>query len=373
MAANMIHLSHRKHFFGLVFLSGWVILALSACGTSPSPLAPATLPQGATTVATPTSLPTATSLPLPSDTPSVTVTSVPSVACFTTYYDPFAFLPGGHQLLVRAEKGVQLFDLDSMQEVKFIPSPASLNGPAVAISPDGAQLAWALEGGTLQVLRIADQSLMATIESGQAMPLKLEFSPSADQLYSLSHDGSVKVWSLDGTLLDAFLPGFELVNMGLSPDGTLLATIPADGPVRLWSTTDFKWVEDLGGTGGYDTSDVAFSPDGKYLAADLATSLFVWSIPDATELMGAITPTNSLAVAYSPDGQYLAYANLADVVLSSPDGLHPVRTLTGHQAPVFELVFSPDSSLLVSADDREIRVWRVEDGQLLALGKTSCP
>ncbi|HEX9091725.1 MAG TPA: hypothetical protein VF831_09565, partial [Anaerolineales bacterium] len=330
MAGNIIQFSHRRYFFGLVVLAIWVLLAISACGARPTQLAPVTLPQEPTIVATPVSLPTATSLPLPSDTPTAAVTSVPSVACFTTYYDPFAFMPGGHQLLVRAEKGVQIFDLDSMQEVKFILSPTNLNGPGVALSPDGAQLAWALEDGTLQVLRIADQSVMATFESGQAMPLKLEFSPAGDQVFSVSDEGSIKAWSLDGTLLDAFLPGFGLVNMGLSPDGSLLATIPADGPVRLWSTPDFKWVQDLGGTGGYDTSDVAFSPDGKYLAADLVTSLFVWSIPDATELMGTITPTNSMAVAYSPDGRYLAYNNLGDLVLSSPDGLRPIKTLTGH-------------------------------------------
>jgi len=277
--------------------------------------------------------------------------------------------------LVRADNGVQIFDLQSMQEKKFFQSPSPLNGPVVALSPDGEKLAWALEDGTVQVVRIADQSVLATFNTSQAMPLtlKLEFSPASDQLFSVSHDGSVKSWDLEGNLLNALLPGFELVNIGLSPDGSLLATIPSDGPVRLWSVPDFDWVGDLGGTGGYDTSDVAFSPDGQYLAADLVTSLFVWSIPDKIELRGAITPTNSMAVAYSPDGSYLAYGDLNNVVLSSSDGLQIVKTLTGHQAPVFDLVFSPDSSLLVSTDDREIRVWQVDNGQLLAIGKKACP
>jgi WD40 repeat protein len=90
-------------------------------------------------------------------------------------------------------------------------------------------------------------------------------------------------------------------------------------------------------------------------------------------LLGTQDAINSMAVTYSPDGRFLAYSDHRDVVLSSPDGLQTIRTLEGHQSPIFALLFSPDSSILVSADDMEIRVWLVEDGQLLAIGKSSCP
>ncbi len=376
MAANSVNKVLRINRFYFILLVSCAILVISACGsTQVTSISPATQPKAPVNTTPPTSITPLIPipLPLPTDTSAATETKVSTVACFTTYYDPFAFLPGGRQLLVRANNGVQIFDLESMKEVKFISSPSSLNNPVVALSPDGEKLAWALEDGTIQILRIADQSVAVAITSGQAVPLKLEFSPAGDKLYSMSHDKSVKIWDIDGNLIDAFLPGFDMVNIGISPDGSLLATIPSDGPVRLWGTADLKWVKDLGGTGGYDTSDAAFSPNGQYLASDLVSGLFVWDVAEGSSVFTATTPINSVSVAYSPDGRYLAYGNLNDVVLSALDGMQVARTLSGHQAPVFALVFSPDSSLLVSADDREIRVWRVDDGQLLAIGKSSCP
>jgi len=83
-----------------------------------------------------------------------------------------------------------------------------------------------------------------------------------------------------------------------------------------------------------------------------------------------------MAVAFSPDGRFLAYGESGekfDVVLSSPDGSQKIRTLEGHPSPIGTLIFSPDSSLLLSSDWVETLIWRVEDGQLLYVGKNICP
>jgi WD40 repeat protein len=72
---------------------------------------------------------------------------------------------------------------------------------------------------------------------------------------------------------------------------------------------------------------------------------------------------NGLAITFSPDGRFLAYALTDDrnnVILSSPDGTQTIRTLSGMRGTVWELIFSPDRSLLVS------------DGRLLYIGKPSC-
>ena len=311
---------------------------------------------------------TLTQPPLPTDTPTSTV------PCFVTYIDPFAFLPDSMSLLIRAETGVQQFNLQSMQQEQFINSPSSLNGPVVALSPDGELVAWALEDGMIQLVRVSDQAMFPSINSGQTSPIKLEFDPAGDRLFSASHDGTLKVWDMDGNPLNGFQPGGgELMNIDLSPDGTMLATITSDGVITLWNADNFKIITGLSGSGGYDTSDVVFSPDGKYIAADLATGLFMWKMPDRKELLGASSAINSMAVTYAPDGSLLAYSDLNHIILSSLDGSQTIRTLEGHQSPIFELIFSPDSSALVSADDMEIRVWRVLDGELLAIGKNTCP
>jgi WD40 repeat protein len=164
-----------------------------------------------------------------------------------------------------------------------------------------------------------------------------------------------------------------VLGIGISPDGATLATLPFDGPVILWDLAEYKAIVEVGGSGGFDTSDVDFSPDGQFIAADLATGLSVWKASDQTLLWSGI---NSMAFAYSPDGRFLAYSDIGEnnnVVLSSPDGTQRIRTLEGHQGPVWAMIFSPDSTRLVSADGIEIRIWQVEDGELLYVGKPACP
>jgi WD40 repeat protein len=206
------------------------------------------------------------------------------------------------------------------------------------------------------------------------MVTKLRFTPDGNHLVSASHDYWVRVWNLQGEELGSFQPPGEVLGIGISPDGRALATIPFDGPVALWDLETLEKIKDLSGTGGYDTSDPYFSPDGQLLAADLASGLYLWRISDGKLIWNEIN--NSMAIAFSPDDRYWAYSDINDnnkVFLSLPDGSEIVRSMEGHQGPVWELLFSPDSQLLVSTDGLDIRVWDVEDGSLLYLGKATCP
>jgi WD40 repeat protein len=321
------------------------------------------------------------------DTLSASATPTPEPPCFVTDFSPIAFMPDGDRILVRAENGVQIFNLKTMEEEEFLAAPTNLNYPAVALSPDGEVLAWALEDFSIQLIRISDKVLLHTLTGHTDIIGKLIFSPNGDRLFSASHDTWVRIWDMQGNLIHAFQPpgalGFpnEVLGIGVSPDGTMLATIPFDGPVKLWDLKDYRLVRELGSFGGYDTSDIFFSPDGQLVAADTASGLFLWQTSDGTELLGGNPGINTMAVAFSPDGRFLAYGEIGEkhdgvkfyVVLSSPDGTQKFRTLEGHPAHIGIVFFSPDSSLLLSSDWNETRIWRVDDGQLLYIGKSSCP
>lgn len=311
-------------------------------------------------------------------TPTSSTNTTP-ITCFVTGFSPIAFLPDGYRILGRTENGVQIFNLQTMVEDKFLEAPTGSILPAVALSPDGEVLAWALEDFSIQLIRISDKKLLHTLTGHTDIIGKLSFSPDGTRLVSASHDTWVRVWDLEGNLIDAFQPpgalAFpnEVLGIGISPDGTLLATIPFDGPVKLWDLRDYRLVHELGSTGGYDTSDISFSSDGQLVASDTATGLFLWDTSDGTELLSGNPGINSTAVTFSPDGRFLAYGDECHVVLSSPDGSQKIRTLIGHPAPIGILFFSPDGSLLLSSDWVETRIWRVEDGQLLYVGKSACP
>jgi WD40 repeat protein len=296
--------------------------------------------------------------------------------CFTPPAEvilPFSFTPDSSSLLLQGNDWVQIFDLETQKEISIFRAPKNIM--TAALSPDGETLAWSLDDHTIQLLRVADQKVLHTLKGHTDMVIKLRFSPAGDLLVSASHDDSVRIWNTQGEELRSFEPLGEVLGIGLSPDGKILATVPFDGPVSLWNLETLEKVADLGGHGGYTTSDPYFSPDGQLLAADLASDLSVWKISNGQQIWNE--GLNSMAVVFSPDGRYLAYTDIHDnnkVFLSSSDGSEIVRYMEGHQCPIMEIFFSPDSELLVSADGlREIRIWRVEDGSLQYIGKAACP
>ncbi len=340
----------------------------SAHGMGSSPVVPVS-------TTTPLATSVATSTPfedLPGSAPTPLSISI-SPICFTTDQLPvLAFSADNSKILVRASAGVQVFDLQTGSLEAYIKAAQAVI--IAALSPDGQTIAWSLQDGTLQLVNRSSQEVLANLIGHPDPVYHLQFSPTGDKLVSASHDSMARVWDLKGNLLATIVSGSSVVGLGISPDGSKLATIPSDGPVSIWDLAGYTKIVDLGGTGGYDTSDASFSPDGQFMAADLATGLYMWRLSDASLVWHQVS--NSMAVEFSPDGQYLAYSDIDDgnkVFLASADATQTIRVVDELQSPVWALLFSPDSSLLSVTDGVEIRVWRVEDGSSLATGKTTCP
>lgn len=294
--------------------------------------------------------------------------------CFGTNLSPIAFMPDSERILVRGESGVQIFNLLTMEEELFLKSPGKLSGHPVALSNNGEKLAWVLEDNSIQLIRISDQSVIYTAEIHSGPISELEFSTVSGNLFTAAHDGWVKELRSDGQVVNEFQPGGgEVLGLGVSADGKILATIPFDGPVRLWDTTNFQMLAELGGTGGYDTSDVAIESNGQFVTADLAAGLVVWDIQAQSLLWEGV---NSMAFSFSPNGNILAYSDIGkgnDIILRSPDGKKILNTMRGHRSPVWELIFSPDGKFLASTDGIDFRIWQAADGELLYIGKSDCP
>jgi WD40 repeat protein len=285
---------------------------------------------------------------------------------------PFAFTPDSARLLSRTRSGVQVINLKTGQADDFLQAPLGIL--TAVLSPDGETLAWSLEDNSIQLVSFSSGQALSTLTGHPDPVYHLRFSPSGDRLYSASHDGWVRIWDMQGKPLPSLQAGREILGLGISPDGSTLAAIPGDGPVSLWDLAENKMASELGGSGGYDTSDAVFSPDGQYLAADLVTGLFLWRVTDGSLVWNDIH--NSLAVTYSPDGRFLAYSDVDDhnkVILATPDGKRNIREIEGMQGPVWELFFSPNSSLLAATDGQDIRIWQVQDSRLLYIGKSACP
>ncbi|MEO6082969.1 MAG: serine/threonine-protein kinase [Umezawaea sp.] len=163
----------------------------------------------------------------------------------------------------------------------------------------------------------------------------------------------------------------RVTSIAFSPDGKLLAS--ADGGlgddgavVRLWDTETGKLagtVKNPDGPGGASACAVAFSPDGKVLAAggnrtgDATT--YLWNVADRT-MIGPLDQSRSImkSLVFHPDGKTVAGLThtgsikvwdvaTRNVKIGLPDGDG------GH-----ELTFSPDGSLLANGGTKsgEIRL-----------------
>ena len=305
------------------------------------------------------------------------VVSAAAPHCFITSSEvsPFAFMPDSLRILIKERSGVRIFNLETMEEENFLQAPQDLIG--VALSPDGEILAWSLVDNSIQLIRIADGKLINTMKEHTLPVFKLRFSPTGDRLFSASPDTWVRIWDRNGEPLDAFQPTGaddlpkEIEGIGISPDGTMLGSIPFDGPARVWDLADKTEVANLGGTGGAALSDIAFSPDGQFVAADQAGPLSLWRTSDWKKIWSGIF---SMAFAFSPDGRFLAYSDIYDenVFLRTLDDTQKTRIFEGHQNFSYDLFFSPDGALISSAG-AGIQIWQVETGHLLYVGEDTCP
>lgn len=117
---------------------------------------------------------------------------------------------------------------------------------------------------------------------------------------------------------------------------------------------------------------VAFSPDGKLLAAGTYGRVTVWDMTTAkpakilTNVLGAV---NDLK--FSPDGKLLAVAGgqpsaRGDLRLFDTKDWKLAASLGGHLDTVSCVAWSPDSAKLVSASfDKTVRLWDVKAGKVL--------
>jgi WD40 repeat protein len=137
----------------------------------------------------------------------------------------------------------------------------------IAFSPDGQGLATVGFDGTAKIWSISG-ALLDTINTGQGRLSRVAFASDGRSLgtYS-SDDNTTKLWDLNGNEVRAITTNATtgVVAVAFGPDGLRLATIgAAKDKVDLWDASD-KLVATIDTQLGI-YSHVAFSPDGRQLA-----------------------------------------------------------------------------------------------------------
>ncbi|XP_059178020.1 notchless protein homolog 1-like [Physella acuta] len=229
-----------------------------------------------------------------------------------------------------------------------------------------------------RTVRIWDVMTFKThlIISGHSAHISYVKWGGSDLLYTASHDRTIKVWrATDGVFCRNLEGHGHWVNtLALSTDYVMRtgAFDPANAKIVHEQNTDSaeelsKKAKDrytatlaIGGTQGGAERLVSGSDD---------STMYLWKPEDSKKPVARMTghqkPINE--VKFSPDSRLIASASF-DKFVKLWDGFTGafVATLRGHVNMVYQVSWSADSRLLVSGSkDSTLKVWKVQDRSIL--------
>jgi RNA polymerase sigma factor (sigma-70 family) len=283
---------------------------------------------------------------------------------------PLAFSPDGQTLFSGgADHLVRAWNVTAAEPQENLKPDGPIGGlAAVAFSPDGRRLAVS-DSAFVRIWNLTDKDELA-----QCASPRLKIATSV-QAVSFSPDGHSlvcgdSIWDITGNepvkRNSISIPrGGEVRSLGFAPDGQTLASGGDDHKVRIWDMRGGQPKEWLAIDGNDQAHSVAtISRSAQLACSGPKNSIRLWVLaglePHERALLDGVGPAWSLA--FSRDGKTLAAGSaggtqLWDVSGAKPRVLHPTKNFFGFSTarPINEcagisLAFTSDGTKLIAAD-----------------------
>lgn len=238
-----------------------------------------------------------------------------------------------------------------------------------AFSPDEKILA---VGGTDGRIRILDrwQGHTHTLQGHLGRVYAIAFTEYGETMMTLSGDGDLRLWNMRQTEgEERFQLNHQIsthtthaICLSYNSQSMRLATGGA-GDVRFYSIPSVNGLDVFTmDHSRFVVSSVAFSPDGKFVAAGTSgRHIYLWDMASRKSCSHFEESSSVHSLDYSPCGRYIVAGTDYPTIRIWTISTDTYCELKGHQDMIWSVAFSPKGSLVASAsDDGTVRVWSVD-------------